>query len=176
MLLFLGTGKSLQRILLAPVKIPTQEPAENQTDSESTSNSILCLHYYKLCCPTLWWGEGDSLKCQKISGKKRKTGPNHCRLNSFLNVHKSREKFFSRWFWSLHIIILSHEHGHWCYLFIAWFFNILTHCAGMNKVKKNLFFVFQLTSWLEIVMGRSLKFRSRSDPELWKSIPGRSRA
>ena len=47
MLLFLGTGKSLQRILLAPVKIPTQEPAENQTDSESTSNSILCLHYYK---------------------------------------------------------------------------------------------------------------------------------
>ena len=35
MLLFLGTGKSLQRILLAPVKIPTQEPAENPTDSES---------------------------------------------------------------------------------------------------------------------------------------------
>ena len=112
MLLFLGTGKSLQRILLAPVKIPTQEHAENQTDSESTSNSILCLHYYKLCCPTLWWGEGDSLKCQKISGKKRKTGPNHCRLNSFFNVHKNREKFFSRWFLSSHIIILSHEHGH----------------------------------------------------------------
>ena len=119
MLLFLGTGKSLQRILLAPVKIPTQEPAENQTDSESTSNSILCLHYYKLCCPTLWWGEGDSLKCQKISGKKKKTGPNHCRLNNFLNVHKSKEKFFSRWFLPQHIIILSHEHGHGCNLFIA---------------------------------------------------------
>ena len=64
-------------------------------------------------------GEGDSLKCQKISGKKKKTGPNHCRLNSFLNVHKSREKFFSRWFLPQHIIILSHEHGHGCNLFIA---------------------------------------------------------
>ena len=54
MLLFLGTGKSLQRILLAPVKIPTQEPAENPTDSESKQLDSLFTLLQELCCPTLW--------------------------------------------------------------------------------------------------------------------------
>ena len=148
-----GTGKSCKGFCWLLLRFPLRNLLRIRQIVKA-SNSILCLHYYKLCCPTLRWGWFPEVP-ENLGKKEEDRAIVHRGLKCFLNVKKKRgnssQDDVCIWDQCCGAITLS-----WTDAFavrtlvIIQFFNILTHCAEMNVVKKKIsFFVFQLTSWLE---------------------------